>query len=210
MANFYLKFLYPGRNNIEKVNGIAFANLPQLVIINLEYNECINKLFEIERGSNNFRRKISRKCASADFKKQQLSCITSMACDLIYPNWNSEIFSSDNPSICCELELGTVIDAYDYTFVADTKYTPVKRLFINHQQNVEYLPVSVHERFPVLETYEVVNTPVQKISKRNFEKLFMLKYLKLDRNEIEVIRSNTFEDLISLEMIDICKYGNTL
>lgn len=182
------------------MNGVAFTKLPQLVELDLMYNVCINAKFEINRDSNSFRRKILRNCGSADVSKKQISCITSTACDS----------AERGVTKCCELELGTIIEAADYTFAADTNYTSVDKLIIAHQQNVEFLPVSVHERFSNLKLYSVVNTPVQKISKKNFEKLFQLNVLKLDRNQIEVIKNDTFEDLVNLGNIRISNWETLL
>lgn len=176
------------------MNGAAFANLPQLAKLDLSSNVCVNKLFTIESCSSTFRRKISKNCASDDATRKQLSCSASIACDEEVGGWQDK---------CCELELGTVIDSSDYTFVADTNFATVEILIIAHQRNVEFLPILDHERFPSVELYYVVNTPVKKISKKNFEKMFKLENLKLDRNQIEVISSDTFEDLVNLKLIQI-------
>lgn len=149
-------------------------------------------MFEVEGGSIKFRKKVLRSCASNEAVKTPLSCITLTACDEVRGGTN-----------CCELELGTVIDAPDFTFASDRDYTAVVDLVIKHQQNVEFLPVSIHERFPSLKVFHVVNTPVQKISKKNFEKMFKLEEIHLIRNQIEAIKSDTFEDLVNLEQIII-------
>lgn len=172
------------------MHGIAFANLPQLAEVDFWENACINRLFTVGGDSNNFLRKISRNCASANVVKKQLSCSASTACD-----------EKRSVEKCCEMDYGTVIDTPDQTFLADTNYATIAVLLITHQPNVEFLPVLVHERFPALNSYEVVNAPVQKISKKNFEKMYELEWLTLERNKIEVIRSDTFEDLISLKFI---------
>lgn len=190
----FCNLFHAAGNAIQTVNEVAFSNLPQLVEINLEGNDCINKLFEVEGDSIKFHRKVLRSCLSDNVVKTQLSCITLTACD-----------EERGDTSCCELEYGTIIDDPDHTFVPDTNYTAVVDLVIKHQQNVEFLPVLIHERFPSLKKYYVVNTPVQKISKNNFEKLFKLKQLHLIRNQIEAIKSNTFEDLNNLEEIQICK-----
>lgn len=182
------------------MNGVAFAELPQLVEIELRENVCINKLFEIERGSNKFRRKISRSCASADTVKKDLSCSTSIACDKMRQHWKFMIPEKDASS-CCELEYETKIDAPDYKFALTQ--SDFQMLIIEHQQNVEFLPVLLHESFPILKRYYVKNTAVPKISKKNFESLFKLEDLGLNRNQIEVIKSDTFEDLVSLQTIII-------
>lgn len=178
------------------MNGAAFVNLPQLVKLDLRSNDCINRLFEIKSGSKAFRRKILRNCASSDVVKNQLSCITYTACNDIYMY----------QQYCCELEFGTIIDAPDYTFATERNYSAFKTLTIAHQQNVDYLPISVHERFPILTEYYVKNTAVSRISKNNFEKMFQLEELHLDRNEIEVIKSDTFEDLVNLKVISISRH----
>lgn len=176
------------------VNGAAFANLPQLVEVDLRFNVCINKFLEIGRGSKTFSRKFFRHCVSADVVNKQITCRTSIFC-----------FESrfDYSSGCCGLEYGTFIDGPDYTFAGDTNYTGIDFLIIKHQENVELLPVSVHQSFPFLKYYFVVNTPVQKVTKKYFEKMYKLERLKLDRNQIEVIKSDTFEDLVNLWMIEI-------
>lgn len=183
------------------MNAVAFVNLPQLVFISLNYNDCISQKFEIEGGLNELRRSLSRSCASADVVKKPLSCIHSVACD----QWRDELEEDFLPknSSCCELEFGTHIEAHDYTFMVDMKNVAVELLVISHQLEVDFLPVSVHESFPDLKFYSVRYTPVKKISKKNFEKMSELKLLILDHNQIEVIKSNTFEDLISLELIFI-------
>lgn len=184
------------------MNGVAFANLPQLVKIDLSGNVCINKLFSIELGSNKFRRKISRSCASANVIRRPLSCSHSVACDELRENWGSAL-KTKNASSCCELKYGTQIDAPDYTFLDEMNYAAVELMTITNQQNVEFLPVLLHERFPFLKLYRVENTVVPKISKKNFQKLNQLVWLTLNRNQIELIKSDTFMDLVNLKFVYI-------
>lgn len=174
------------------MSGITFANLPQLAELDVTENECINKRFTFERGSSRFRRKISRSCGPADVEKKQLLCVASPTCDAF-----------EDDSTCCELGQGTVIDDPNFTFAASANYTGIELLLIEHQPGIEFLPVLVHEKFLMLTGYKVANAPVSKISKRNFEKMIKLELLKLDRNEIEVIKSDTFKDLINLKRIEI-------
>lgn len=100
------------------------------------------------------------------------------------------------------------IDAPDFYFRADQDKINTLYFFIIFQQNIQFLPILLHESFPLLKEYYVTNTAVPKISKKNFEKLFKLEMLSLDENQIEVIRSDTFEDLISLKEIKISKKQN--
>lgn len=59
--------LFPAdKNRIKTMNEVAFVNLPQLTIIDLQLNYCINYKFDINPDSKGFRKKISKKCKSAD------------------------------------------------------------------------------------------------------------------------------------------------
>lgn len=181
-------------NRITSVNGIAFANLA-LREVDLKKNECINTDFYIKRGSHHALRRISRNCGSNDIERKQISCITSIFC----------FYETYFPTTCCELEAGTFIDAPDYTFKADEERINTEYLHIRYQQNIHFLPILLHERFPDLEFYDIRSTATPKISKKNFEKLVKLKGLKLTDNQIEVIKSDTFEDLISLRELRLSK-----
>lgn len=187
------------------MNGVAFANVPRLVIVDLRMNYCINKYFTAEIDSNMFRRKISRYCASADKESRKLSCKASFECSRdIYQSF---IKSLPTVKSCCELEYETHIDFPDYHFDPNSNYATIDAINIFHQRNIEFLPVLLHERFPMLKLYVVKNTPIRKISKKNFEKLYELVELYLQRTQIEMIKSDTFEDLIGLQSIWIgrCK-----
>lgn len=121
----------------------------------------------------------------------------------------NDLFSNwfNNTPRCCELDHEAYIDSPDYSFVADSNYTKLEVLYIRYQRNIDFLPVSVHEVFPNLKFYFIINVPVQKIFKKNFEMMTDLVQLYLLSNQIEVIKSNTFEDLINLRRIYISKPG---
>lgn len=183
------------------MNGVAFANLPRLVLVDLRGNDCIDKEFSTERSQNIFRHKVSRNCASADASKREITCSALNDCtDIINEKLLKYYIKTTG---CCKLDYGTHIDSPDYSFAANTSYSHLEMIHISRQQNVEFLPVSIHEVFPKLKIYYVIHTPIQKISKKNFEKMSNLKLLWLVRNLIEVIKSDTFEDLINLEFITI-------
>lgn len=194
---------HTGSNRIRTVNGVAFANLPQLKKVNLRSNLCINIGFSIDCTSNKFRRKISRNCGLSDDTKKELSCSASKPCHV--DQGHSYFLTNKDPPSCCEMEYGTLIDSPDYTFVADANYTNIEILTIAYQQNVEFLPVSVHRKFPNLKIYYVIKTAIPRISKNNFEKLYNLIVLRMVSNQIEVIKSDTFEDLINLEYFILSK-----
>lgn len=181
------------------MNGMAFANVPRLVLVELRGNVCVNKLFKTEREPIIFRRKISKNCASADVTRKEISCSAAIDCHEDYNHVQMHLYN--RTLRCCKIEYGTYIDSPDYTFIADKNYNKLEGVTIMDQQTVEFLPILVHERFPILKFYSVVNTAVQRISKKNFEKMYELGFLYMEDNQIEVVRSDTFEDLIRLKII---------
>lgn len=183
------------------MNGVVFTNLPQLVLVNLRRNACVDRIFTTERNINTFRRKISRNCELAGVAKKEVSCKASVVCNAIMLHQFKQMYNRS--ASCCSLKYGTRIESSDYSFNADVKYNNLEIMYIARQQNIEFLPVLVRERFPNLKFYFAIDTPVTKISKKNFENMFELTMLHLQRNRIEVIKSNTFEDLTSLRQIRI-------
>lgn len=186
------------------MNGVAFANLPQLVAVDLKLNVCIDKFYATERASNVFRRKVTRNCASSDAARKEISCSASSTCtediDRLF------IRSYNRTAGCCILEYGTLIDSPDYFFGNNNNYEKLEIMMILRQRNMEFLPVRLNERFPNLKFYWAIDTPVTRIFKKNFEKMQSLTLLSLIRNQIEVIRSDSFEDLINLKQIYISKF----
>lgn len=184
------------------MNGVAFADLPGLIVVDLRYNVCIDKIFETEQAINKIRRRITKNCADSTRKK--ISCKTSTACNKIIHERFTRWFNR-TPG-CCEMNYGTNIDSPDCSFVTSGEYTNLETINIIHQRNIEFLPVLVHKSFRNLKFYWIADTPVQKISKKNFEKLSELVLLHLESNQIEVIKSDTFDDLIAMTEIVIRKF----
>lgn len=186
------------------MNGAAFANLPQLVMVNLRGNVCIDKYFTPDNDLKASRRKISRNCVDAtDAARKEISCTAAVACVEDMGQFYMDLYNK-TPG-CCEVEHGINIDSPDYSFVADANYANLEIIYISYQPNIEFLPVLIHESFPHLKMYSASVIPVQKITKRNFEKLFELEVLFLVKNRIEVIKGDTFEDLINLKRIIISR-----
>lgn len=183
------------------MNGIAFANIPRLSGVDLSGNVCVDEIFTTQPFVGAFRRAISRNCATNNFTKKEISCKIFTSCDDRFKGSPFELFN--RASGCCELESGTYTDSSEYSFIASEDYASLEAIFIQFQGNMEFLPVSVHERFHALKIYSIANTPVKKVSKKNFEKLFKLEILRLVDNRIEDIKSNTFEDLTSLKTLSL-------
>lgn len=176
------------------MNGIAFVNVPRLVYADFTGNVCVDKLFLTQPSAKVFRRVISRSCA---LTKNEISCRILPFC------MDTDLFN--RTLSCCEVEYGTYVDSPDYSFDAKEGYNNIEVIRIEYQGNIEFLPVSVHATFSSLKVYSVSHVPVQMITKKNFEKLFKLEKLLLHDNQIEMIRSNTFDDLISLRVVQISK-----
>jgi Leucine-rich repeat (LRR) protein len=98
----------------------------------------------------------------------------------------------------------TIIDDDDYT-IANEKDTKVSGLLLEHNQKVKFLPIKVAEKFPNILGISAFDCKIKSISKENFENLHKLTEIHLHGNMIETIYSNTFEDLVSLEVIFLGK-----
>lgn len=101
--------------------------------------------------------------------------------------------------IICLMTNSTKIDSTDAVF--SSKYESVSILSFSNNTKVSYLPRKINEAFPNLINFKAVHCSIKAISKENFAKLDKLKFLFLPSNEIEEIKDDTFEDLISLEFL---------
>lgn len=202
-------FFFAAQNKITSIGGIAFAYLPRLDHVDLSRNICANKVYKADHASAIFRRRISRKCAPADetFKKEIL-CKASFVCE--FPEKQAFFLQYRRISNCCYLGAKTRIDSLDYAFDEAKNYSDIELFQIKHQSFIEYLPVSVHKSIPNLKYYSISHTPIHKITKKNFEKMYELGVLSLDNNRIETIRSDTFQDLIKLVQISISMFADIL
>jgi hypothetical protein len=103
----------------------------------------------------------------------------------------------------CWLHADTIISWYGFEIGPANEN--VTGLSIQYNKKVEYLPEKVHLSFPKLRGFSADGCAIRKISKINFKKLNYLRALWLRMNEIEVVPSNSFEDLISLEYLVLGK-----
>lgn len=79
----------------------------------------------------------------------------------------------------------------------------IKGLTFHWNKKVLFLPIKIAEVFPFLEALIAFECSLTTISKENFRNLKSLRRLDLDNNNIEKIYKNTFEDLTSLELLDL-------
>jgi Leucine rich repeat len=78
-------------------------------------------------------------------------------------------------------------------------------LYFKNNKKISFLPVRVDEAFPNLALYNALGCSVKELSRVNFVGLKKLKILHLDSNQIEKINCGTFEDLVSLDILHLCK-----
>lgn len=134
------------------------------------------------------------------FQLLQLSNGSELSCEVVVVDiWHT---LKQNLSTC-QMEKITKIDGMDAT-IAETNYSILGLSFYTNKK-VFYLPVDVAERFPNLVAYDASECAIKKISKANFVGLEKLRSLALVENHIEKIYSNTFEDLVELEYLWLCK-----
>lgn len=116
----------------------------------------------------------------------------------------------DHSEISALGELRTCFVGADATidsrnFQLTDKNETYKGLSFGSNKKVSYLPLYVGDQLPNLLVYVGASCSVRSISKENFKNLKKLKALVLDNNKIEKLFSDTFEDLIALEHIDLRK-----
>lgn len=109
---------------------------------------------------------------------------------------------------CC-LITKTAINASNLT-IFGLEDESVRLFDSSRNQNVEFLPIHISNKFPNLVSYDANRCAIKEISQTNFGNLFHLKMLNLVGNRLRTIVSNTFEDLVSLESLLLGKYSSLL
>lgn len=102
--------------------------------------------------------------------------------------------------LTCAVTNYTAIDSADFAFSGDPK-NDIDDLNLSYNRKVKFLPVSPCHKFPNLKFYQASRCSLHEISKKNFEQLINLRELRLSRNEIEIIPSDTFQGLTKLTEI---------
>lgn len=98
------------------------------------------------------------------------------------------------------MTISTRIASNDTTISADAE---IGELVFSKNKNISLLPVDVAISFPELELYSASKCFIKTIARIHFKGLRALTILDLQNNQIEMIRSDTFEDLISLKEIQL-------
>jgi Leucine-rich repeat (LRR) protein len=96
----------------------------------------------------------------------------------------------------------TKIDSKETT-IAITRDETIEGLSFWCNYRIKYLPIQVSEKFPNLLAYQASYCSITEISKDHFQGLSKLKLLHLAANQIEKISTDTFEELVALEGLDL-------
>ena len=102
------------------------------------------------------------------------------------------------------MQISTIINATDVEVSARDESINV--LNFNYNKKIFYLPIKVSEKFPSLEVYYAFSCSLTTISKANFAGLSRLRVLDLSVNQIEKLRSDTFEGLETMDTLYLCKF----
>lgn len=104
----------------------------------------------------------------------------------------------------CRMTRLTSINNYEVTIMSPRDET-VGALTFWGNRKILNLPTKVAEVFPNLVFLDAEACSLTVITKEYFKNMGKLRRLDLDRNRIERIPSNAFNDLVSLEEIDLRK-----
>lgn len=104
----------------------------------------------------------------------------------------------------CSVDNNTAISIDDVTFLSTSNYF-VDGIHFNSNKRIVFLPVRIYESFPNLRAYFAGNLNISKVSHKNLQRLSKLEILHLNNNRIEKIRSDTFEGLLKLRIVNLGK-----
>jgi Leucine rich repeat len=102
----------------------------------------------------------------------------------------------------CRVSITKAINSPSFLLPLNRDAT-VKGLEFFGNINIVHLPVNVKEIFPNLLGFGAGNCSIRIVARENFQGLVKLKELLLFENFIEKIPSNVFDDLTSLEFINL-------
>lgn len=102
----------------------------------------------------------------------------------------------------CRMDRETKINSDDTTISPDATITA---LSLNGNKNISFLPIEVAISFPDLAYYSASFCSIKSVTKKHFKDLSKLKVLHLGQNEIVKIKSDSFEDLVSLRFVYLRK-----
>lgn len=70
-------------------------------------------------------------------------------------------------------------------------------------KKIEFIPLDIGKNFYNLLVMDASGNGIKSLTKKELTRLYRLKNLNLENNEIKVVKFNAFDDLISLEILDL-------
>lgn len=89
--------------------------------------------------------------------------------------------------------------------VISTRDETIEGLILSWNEKIFFFPDDIFVAFSNLKGISAWGCLVKEISKRNFNGLIELKYLNLEKNQIETINNGTFKGLVNLEELNLGK-----
>jgi Leucine rich repeat len=188
------------------MNGEAFQGLIKVKHILLDENICIKKKFYDLNGIAAMQKEVTDNCGF-DEKPLEKAGTNQVACENASINYHA-YRGFENVTFCYMNET-TSIQTTGVTF-PQARDDSIQALSFNNNKKIIYLPESFGKKFVSLILYEAINCSIKGISKENFEGLKNLKRLDLERNNIEKILSETFQELTRLEYLYLGKISEAL
>lgn len=118
-------------------------------------------------------------------------------------SWDCCITAS--PLKTCFMDATTEITSPMSNITSRRDYAVVG-LWLQSNKNIRSLPHNTARIFPNLLGLTAAECSIKTIAYENFKKLYKLRFLLLGYNEIEEIESETFEDLRSLQLLNLGKH----
>lgn len=109
---------------------------------------------------------------------------------------------SDGILKSCNMETSTSISSTGIT-INSARDETITRMSFSNNKNIFYLPDDVNENFPNLLRYNAKRCSITLITKTNFKGLNKLVKLNLWGNQLEKITSDTFKDLVDLQVLKL-------
>lgn len=179
-----------------------FENLlPSLKIVDLTSNVCIDRKFS---GKTEISEMISSINASCNYERPKNNPNEVMC----------EQYSKSKFGIHCYIEPDIEISSQDWKITSE-EYPRIQSLDIydykrnNRVDNFRCLP-GVNRFIRNLIYYRIDSVSVSIIGQKNFEGMVWLQELRIRKTFIETIPVDTFQGLIRLKSLDLCKLYTTI
>lgn len=171
------------------MNSKLFNELPNLKLIDMTANDCIDKIFD-EANLQKFAYVAKQKCrrSRTAYDALELNC--------------GELYNCTY-GLCCEMEVETKITGKDSKIVG-SESEKFQKLDFSYNKNIEFLPLSTSYLSSLI-AYIAWNCAIQEIHKESLTGMVWLEILELNKNRITAIQSDTFDGLVRLELINLSK-----